>query len=289
MCPCLALVWSARYKMLMLWDFALTERIEIFAIVNVTADSFSDGGRYLDPGRAVEHALKLIDEGADVIDLGPASSHPDAAKITPEEEILRVDPILDRLLAANVRVSVDSFQRDTQRHAIARGVEYLNDIQGFPNPSFYPEIADSNVSLVVMHSVQRHGNATRVVTDPSSIVDEIERFFDDRLHLLESAGIARERIVLDPGMGFFLGSTPAPSIAVLGSLQRLKKRYRLPLLVSVSRKSFLKAITGRETEELGPATLAAELFAVEAGASHVRTHDPGALRDALAVRAALDG
>ncbi|WP_329001652.1 dihydropteroate synthase [Kribbella sp. NBC_00709] len=260
-------------------------RPRLVGIVNVTRDSFSDGGLCLSPGDAITRARELRMAGADVVELGPASSHPDAEKVSPGEEIERLTGVIDAL--EGISWGVDSYHPETQRFAATRGASYLNDIQGFPDPRQYGELAGFTCRLMVMHSIQRHGPATRVRTDPRSIWSSIEDFFDERIAGLEAAGIARDRLILDPGLGYFLGSTPEPSVAVLGQLGRLKARYGLPVLVSPSRKSFLRAITGTSLAGIGPATLAAELTATDQGAAYIRTHDPAALSDALAVRAAL--
>lgn len=262
---------------------------QTLGVVNLTEDSFSDGGQTLDPGKAVERALALVEDGADVIDLGPASSHPDAARVSPEEEIRRLAPVLDELKRQAVPISVDSFRQETQRYALQHGASYLNDIHGFPDPAFHAELARSQARLIVMHSIQQRGRATRVATLPEALPAAIDLYFEQRVQQLEEAGVARDRIILDPGMGFFLGDRPEPSLLVLRQLDELKRRHRLPLLVSVSRKSFLGAITGRAVEERGPATLAAELFAARQGVDYIRTHDVRALRDALRVSSALEG
>lgn len=258
----------------------------IFGIVNITSDSFSDGGRFLAPEAAIAHARKLAAEGADVIDLGPASSNPDAAPVSAAEEIERLAPVLDALLGDGLQISIDSYRPDTQAYALSRGVAFLNDIRGFPDAGFYPALAASPARLVVMHSIQQ-GQADRRTAPEGDIVDHVSRFFEARIAALTGAGIARERLILDPGMGFFLGATPASSLAVLARLGELKARFGLPLLVSVSRKSFLRALTGRAPGEAGAATLAAELLAVQNGADLIRTHEPRPLGDALAVLAAL--
>lgn len=257
----------------------------LVGIVNITRDSFSDGGRYLAPLDAVAHAQELFGAGADLVELGPASSHPDAEKVPPHDEIERLAGVIDGL--DGIPWGVDSYHPQTQRYAAARGASYLNDIQGFPDPRRYDELAGLACRLVVMHSVQRLGPATRVLTDPASTWTRIEEFFDERVAALEAAGIARDRLILDPGLGYFLGSTPEPSVAVLGNLSRLKARYDLPVLVSPSRKSFVRAIAGTELAAVGPATLAAELYAADQGADYLRTHDPAALSDALTVHGAL--
>src|SRR5215469_13292299 len=141
----------------------------IVGIVNITQDSFSDGGRYLAAEDALAHAFRLRAEGADIIELGPAASHPEAARVSAAEEQRRLTPVISRLVAEGIPVSVDSFQPETQRFAVAHGAGYLNDIQGFPDPRHYPELAAAGCRLVVMHSVQRTGPATKVSTDPAQV------------------------------------------------------------------------------------------------------------------------
>ena len=172
--------------------------------------------------------------------------------------------------------------------ALESGAAFLNDIQGFPDPSFYGELAAASSRLVVMHAVQGRGRAQRVELGADEVWDRIHYFFGRRLAALERGGIARERLILDPGMGFFLSKRPEASLRVLTGLDRLKRDFGLPVLVSVSRKSFLRAITGRASAlETGAATLAAEIYAAEMGADYIRTHDPRALSDALKVMSAL--
>jgi dihydropteroate synthase len=187
----------------------------------------------------------------------------------------------------DVAISVDSFAPEVQRWALARGVAYLNDIQGFPFPELYPELAASSAKLIVMHSVQRLGRATRVKVPPEEIYDRIVAFFEQRVSALTAAGVARERLILDPGMGLFLGTLREASFTALRHIADLKGRFGLPVLVSVSRKSFLRRLVDREVAVSGPATLAAELFAVRQGADYIRTHDPRALKDLLFVLEAL--
>ena len=260
---------------------------KIVGIVNVTEDSFSDGGRHLAPPDAIAHAERLIEDGADVIELGPASSHPEAVAIASDEEVRRIEPVLDVLKTRGVPVSVDSWQPATQRYCIARGVEFLNDIEGFSHPGVHGELATASCRLIVMHSVQRRGPATRVETDPDAVAHGIESFFEERIRALAAAGVQRSRLVLDPGMGLFLGSNPEPSLRTLATIGRLRERFELPVLVSVSRKSFLRAVTGRKLAERGAATLAAEIWAAGQGVEFIRTHDVGALHDALSVLNAI--
>ena len=260
----------------------------ILGIVNITEDSFSDGGRFLDNAAALAQARALVAAGAQIVDLGAAASNVDAKPVAAAEEIRRLDPLLAALAADGIPVSVDSFAPAVQRFAIARGAALLNDIQGFPDPAIYPELAAASCRLVVMHAVGGRGRAERVDMSADEVAQRIHVFFAARVAALERAGIARRRLILDPGMGFFLSSRPEASLRVLAGLDRLKQAFGLPILVSVSRKSFLRAVTGRRAAaELGAATLAAEIFAAERGADYIRTHDPGALADGLKVVAAL--
>jgi len=262
--------------------------MKTLAIVNITEDSFSDGGKYLSADAAIAHARALAND-ADILDLGAASSNPDAKAVAPDVEIARLVPVVAALKADKRAISIDTFSSDVQRWAIEQGVDYLNDIQGFPDAALYPALAASEAKLIVMHSVQERGIATRLDIPPSEILERINRFFDNRIAALAKAGVARERIIVDPGMGFFLGSDPETSLTVLRAIPKLKQDFGLPVLISVSRKSFLRKLTGRAPEEAGPATLSAELFAALQGADYIRTHDPRALRDASTVWQAAAG
>lgn len=260
----------------------------LVGIVNITADSFSDGGRFLDPAAAIAQARRLAAGGADIVELGAAASNVAASRVSADEEMQRLDPVIAALAGSGMPLAVDSHQPETQRFALARGVDYLNDIHGFPEPALYPDLAAADCRLVVMHAVHDAGRARRVDLSPDEVWQRIEAFFAERIARLERAGIARDRLILDPGMGFFLSSRADASLRVLAQLGRLKQAFGLAVMVSVSRKSFLAAIAGREDPaQRGPATLAAELYAAAHGADYIRTHDPAALRDALAVTAAL--
>jgi dihydropteroate synthase type 2 len=224
-----------------------------------------------------------------VLDLGGAASNVDAAAVPPQVEIGRLTPVMAALKAKGVPVSIDSFSPLVQRWALSEGVAYLNDIEGFAEPSLYPELAASPAKLVVMHSVQGRGKATRLPVAPPEIFDRVCRFFEGRIAALVAAGVAQERLILDPGMGFFLSDDPETSFEMLRRTSDLRQAFGLPVLISVSRKSFLRKITGRPPADSGAGTLAAEIFAVLQGADYIRTHDPAALRDGLAVWRALAG
>jgi dihydropteroate synthase type 2 len=262
----------------------------LVGILNVTEDSFSDGGRYLDPAAAIAQARRLAADGADIVELGAAASNIAAQPVSAEEEIRRLKPVIATLKGDGVPLSIDTFQIETQRFALAGGVDYLNDIQGFSDPSIYPDLAAARCRLVVMHAAQGRGRAQSLELGPEEVWRHIHDFFAERIPRLERAGVARERLILDPGMGLFLSSRPEASLRVLRGLEELKRIFGLPILVSVSRKSFLGRLTGRgDPAGLGAATLAAELYAARHGAGLIRTHDPAALRDALMVSEALDG
>ncbi|HTV89112.1 MAG TPA: dihydropteroate synthase [Stellaceae bacterium] len=261
----------------------------IVGIVNITADSFSDGGRFLDARAALAQAQALAASGADIIELGAAASNVAAARVAPDMEIRRLKPVIAALAGLGTPLSIDSAQPAVQRFGLAHGVDYLNDIRGFPDPRLYPALAAAGCRLVVMHAIAADGGrAQRADLAPNEVWRSIEAFFAERIAQLVEAGIARERLVLDPGMGLFLSTRAAASLHVLARLPLLKRRFGLPVMVSVSRKSFLAAITGRVApSERGAATLSAELYAAAHGADYLRTHDAAALSDALAVAAAL--
>lgn len=261
--------------------------MKVLGILNITADSFSDGGRYLEPSAAIFHARAMAESGADIIDIGAASSNPDAQAVAPDVEIARMSAVIPALKEKGLSLSIDSFAPDVQRWALAQGVDYLNDIHGFPEPALYPALAASDARLIVMHMVQERGVAVRTDVPSSEIFDRVTGFFDARVKALTDAGIARERLILDPGMGQFVGTDMENSLILLRRLPELKARYGLPVLVSLSRKGFLRKLVNRPALEAGAASLAAELFAEANGADYVRTHAPGAFRDGLKVLKAI--
>jgi dihydropteroate synthase len=258
--------------------------VRVLGIVNITEDSFSDGGKFLDSAAALAHARQLAADGADILDLGAAASNPKAQPVSAEAEIARLSPVVAQLKKDKLLISVDTFSPEVQRWALEQDVDYLNDIQGFPFPEAYPVLADARAGLIVMHSIHGLGPARREAVEPAEIFDRVVSYFDERLAQLEHAGVARARLILDPGMGLFLGTRREASFIMLRSLAELKARFGLPLLVSVSRKSFLRTFIDRSAQDAGPASLAAELYAaVVQQVDFVRTHDPRALKDALRV------
>ena len=258
--------------------------MEIFGILNVTRDSFSDGGRLLDPEAALARGLQLVEDGAHVVDVGAASTHPEAEDVSAAEELRRLGPVVEGLLERGARVSIDTFQPEVIARAAALGVDFVNDVTALADPRSVEAARPAACRVVLMHSTSARARAEREsgLNRTGDPVAEILAFFERRLDDLAHAGIARERLVVDPGMGFFLSSEPGPSLSVLRGLDRLRA-LGLPVLVSTSRKSFLGEVTGAVVGERGAATLASELWAWRAGADYIRTHDPQSLREAIAV------
>lgn len=258
--------------------------MEILGILNITRDSFSDGGRYLDTDRAITHARQLVADGADLIDIGAESTHPDAEDVPADAEIARLTPVITALRSTGARISVDTHKPAVMRAVLALGVEMINDVTALADPQAVAAVRDSPARLILMHSAAQGARAQRQDTDPATIIDRILSFFRGRIAELEAAGINRGRMILDPGMGFFLGRDPRISLAVLRHLDRLAE-LGLPLCVSTSRKSFLGSVLGnpdqpRPVDQRAAGTLATELWAARAGVAFIRTHDVRALRDA---------
>ncbi len=258
---------------------------QILGILNVTRDSFSDGGRFLTPAAAIGQARQLVAAGADLVDVGAESTHPDAEDVPADEEITRLAPVVQALRADGIRVSVDTCKAPVMQAMLDLGVEMINDVSGLRDPAAVDVLREADARVVVMHSTATEARAERVDVDPKTIVERIVAFLERRVTELTAAGIARERLILDPGMGFFLGRDPRASTAVLGQLKRLQT-LGLPLCISTSRKSFIGALLGiadrpRPVDERAAGTLATELWAVNAGVAYIRTHDVRALKDGM--------
>ena len=267
--------------------------MQILGILNITRDSFSDGGRYLQPDRALAYAHRLIADGAKFIDVGAESTHPDAEDVSAEEELARLTPVIAALRADGVRVSVDTHKPEVMRAVLTLGTELINDVTALRDPAAVAAVRDSSARIILMHSISAGARAERRDADTPNMVEQILAFFRCRIAELETAGIARERLILDPGMGLFLGRDPAASLIVLQNLDRLAA-LRLPLCVSTSRKSFIGAVLAapgapRPVDQRGAGTLATELWAAQHGVEYIRTHDVRALRDALTMWRAIAG
>jgi len=256
----------------------------IFGILNITEDSFSDGGKYLNKESALVKVSELIQEGAHVIDVGPASSNPASAPVPPDIQIARAAGIVSYLKHSNIPVSLDVCEPQVQSWAIDQNADYINDIEGFKNPEILEKLQGKKTKLIVMHSVQQSSRADKRHVDAQQILELTKSFFYSRLETLHKYNIGPERIILDPGMGFFLGSNALNSVNIIKNIKNLKEEFPFAFLISVSRKSFLGEITGRAVNRRDLATLAAEIFCVfEQNADMIRTHNPGALKDGILI------
>lgn len=261
------------------------ERPLIMGVVNVTPDSFSDGGLHFDTARAVAHARRLIEEGADIVDIGGESTRPGAAPVALEEERRRVLPVLEALAGCDVPLSVDTRKPELMREAAAAGAAMVNDVAALRAPGALEALARSDCAVCLMHM---QGEPQTMQLDPryEDVVREVREFLAQRVAQAEAAGIARSRIAVDPGFGF--GKSDAHNLALLRALGSLAPPG-VALLAGLSRKSTLGRLTGRGPQERVFASVAAALIAVQNGAHIVRVHDVAATRDALAVWLAVKG
>lgn len=241
-------------------------------IVNVTPDSFSDGGRYLDPGVAIEHGEELISLGADVVDVGGESTRPGAQPVTVDEELRRVIPVVSGLAELpGVLVSIDTTKAAVAASALDAGASIVNDVSaGRFDPEILSVVADAGAGYIAMHMFgepRTMQNAPRY----NDVVGEVGAFLAERIEAARDAGIADEACMADPGIGF--GKTPAHSRTLLAGLPRLGRLVPAPILVGASRKSFIGAFLGLEVDDRDDATLATTVWAFENGAAMVRVHD----------------
>lgn len=256
-------------------------RKTIMGILNVTPDSFSDGGRFNSRDRAVEQARKLTADGADIVDVGAESTRPGHTAITAEEEWARLAPVLEPLLEeVDAPFSIDTYKAATARRATELGVVVVNDVWGLQHDAAMADtVAEAGAALVVMHN--------RTDTDPAiDIVADLRRFFDHSLDLAQRAGISNERIILDPGIGF--GKTKQQNLAALAATTELQE-YGLPILIGISRKSIFGALLGATVEGRLIGTIAANLVTAIYGARLFRVHDPAEHRAAFTVLDAIAG
>ncbi|MBL8753518.1 MAG: dihydropteroate synthase [Planctomycetes bacterium] len=265
--------------------------VRIFGIVNLTRDSFSDGGRFLAPEAAIAAAERLLADGADVVDLGAESTHPDAEDVPADEELRRLLPVVRHLVRAGAEVSIDSCKPTVLRALLDEGIAWWNDVDGCRSPAAIDVVRVATayrLRFCVMFARNTGPRAGRPEAGTAGLLDEFAAFARERIATFAAAGIGRERLVLDPGMGFFLGRAAAPSLHVLHHLPRLEAEFG-PLLVSVSRKSFVGEVTGAPVDGRGAGTLAAELHAARSHVHAIRTHDVRALRHGMAIERAIAG
>jgi dihydropteroate synthase len=248
-------------------------------VVNVTPDSFSDGGRFFDRTAAVAHAASMAEDGADIIDVGGESSRPGALAVSVQEEVDRVVPVLEGLKGIDKPLSVDTRRPEVMREALKAGASMINDIQALTAPGALEAVAGTSCAVCLMHM---KGEPATMQRDPhyDDVVAEVADFLEERIAACNAAGIARERIVADPGFGF--GKTVEHNLTLLKNLGKLAA-LQVPIAAGWSRKSSLGRITGRPVEERLAGGLAAALLALQGGARILRVHDVRETRDVVAM------
>ena len=261
------------------FSFDTPGRPLVMGVVNVTDDSFSDGGRFRDPSRAIEQGFRLREEGADLVDVGGESTRPGAAPVPADEELRRVLPVIEALARAGVAVSVDTMKPEVMRAAIAAGCAVVNDVNAFLATGAVEAVAQADVGLVVMH-MQGTPRTMQQAPEYDDVAAEVGAFLRERATALETAGVARERIALDPGFGF--GKTLEHNRALFRALPALAD-MGYALLAGVSRKKMVGDFTGRTVGERAAGSVAAALLAAQNGASLLRVHDVRDTVDALNV------
>jgi dihydropteroate synthase len=260
------------------------ERMKIMGVVNVTPDSFSDGGRFLEAGRAVEHGRELVAEGADLLDIGGESTRPGSAGVSAEEELGRVRPVLEGLSGVGAPISIDTSKRAVAEVALEGGAVIVNDVTALrSDPELGELCAERDCGVVLMHML---GTPRTMQENPTydDVVEDVKAFLAERIEFALARGIAEERIWIDPGIGF--GKTLEHNLALLHRLGELRALGR-PICVGASRKSFIGKITDREAGERLGGTVASNVLALANGAEIFRVHDVRAVREALVVAEAV--
>lgn len=247
------------------------------AVVNVTPDSFSDGGRYLNPDAAISHGLALCEEGADILDIGAESTRPGAATVSVQQELDRLLPVIEGLRHCGRPLSIDTRRPQVMLAVLAAGVDMINDVGGFRSPQAREMVGAASVALCLMH-MQGEPSTMQQAPVYRDVVSEVTQFLYLQAQLLVVQGVARERIVLDPGIGF--GKTQEQNVELLRAVPQWR-RDGWPVLVGVSRKSLIGHLTGRALEQRLAGSLGAAVAAVLNGANFVRVHDVAATKDAL--------
>ena len=257
------------------------DRPQVMGIVNVTPDSFSDGGAHDTTDAAVAHALRLVEEGADVLDIGGESTRPGAAEVEVEEELRRVVPVIERLAAqVAVPISIDTSKPEVMRAAVQAGAGMINDVYGLRREGALDAAAALGVPVVLMH-MQGEPRSMQAAPQYDDVVGEVHRFLAERIFAAEMAGIAKQRIVVDPGFGF--GKDTAHNLQLLAQFERFAE-LGVPVLAGLSRKRSIGELTGRDVPaDRVAGSVAAHLIAAQRGAAIVRVHDVAATVDALKV------
>lgn len=260
-------------------------RPQLMGVLNVTPDSFSDGGKYFSVEAAIEHGMKLVDEGADILDIGGESARPGSLSVSVQEEIERVIPVIEALVKlTNTTISIDTMKPDVAAAAVEAGASLINDVSGFRDEKMIETAAYYDVNICCMHML---GMPKTMQDNPEyeeGIIPHLKNWMEERGRQLIKLGIKKERIILDPGIGF--GKTVAHNLEILHNLNELKS-IGYPLLVGASKKSFMTKILGKPPSQLGAATLAVHTAALLGGADYIRAHDVAEHRDVLDMIACL--
>lgn len=251
----------------------------IMGIVNVTPDSFSDGGRYAGTPEAIAHGLELLEQGADILDIGGESTRPGAAEVTEQEELERVVPVVEALAKTGAVISVDTSKAGVIREAVKAGAHIINDVRALQEPGALEAAAQTNAGICLMHMQGTPATMQKNIAY-GNLLQEVERFLLDRARCAQSAGIAQERICLDYGFGF--GKTVDQNFELLANTDYFA-RLPYPILVGLSRKSSLGAVVGRDVSDRLIASVTGALIAAQRGAGIVRVHDVAATRDAFKI------
>ncbi|WP_019141426.1 dihydropteroate synthase [Noviherbaspirillum massiliense] len=255
-------------------------RTYVMGILNVTPDSFSDGGRHHSLERALSHAEQMIADGVDIIDIGGESTRPGAPPVSVEEELQRVMPVLYALRDCGKPLSVDTCKPEVMREAIMAGADMINDIKGFTAQGALSVVKESDCALCIMH-MQNDPQTMQLKPEYEDVTREVTAYLRERIRSIEQENIDRRRLCIDPGFGF--GKTLEHNLALLKNIDWLQKELDLPVLAGLSRKSMIGAITGRQVEQRLAGSLAAALAAAAHGARIVRVHDVAETVDALTV------
>jgi len=254
----------------------------VMGVLNVTPDSFSDGGQFMDPAVAVAHAAEMAQQGADILDIGAESTRPygDPVPVSTDDEKARLAPVLPEVVKLGLPVSIDTIKASIATWALDQGAAIVNDVWGLQrDPDIAPLVAERGVPVIVMHNRETADAAIDIIAD-------VLAFFSRSLEIAARAGIAHENIVLDPGIGF--GKTPEQSMTCLAKLAEFK-RFGLPIMIGASRKRFINTVTPSTPAERIGGSIAAHLLAVQKGAAIVRVHDVAETVQALRVRTAIEG
>lgn len=256
----------------------------VMGVLNVTPDSFSDGGQHQALDSAITHAEQMIQDGVDIIDIGGESTRPGAQTLPLDEELRRVMPVIYALRDCGKPLSIDTYKPEVMREAILAGVDLINDINGFRDERSVQLVSQSDVALCVMH-MQNTPSDMQLKPEYQDVNEAVMEFLQDRVDALTRAGVERDRISIDPGFGF--GKTLQHNIAMLKNIGRFQQQLQLPVLAGLSRKSMIGAITGKPVEHRMAGSLGGALAAVAQGAKIVRVHDVAETVDALKVWQAM--